>query len=416
MSTEISKIVNSFIKFLKQDKIKVDKLNSIDDILKIPISSYNFLNKELASKLTELFEIVDIESAAKLKKDKIFKYYLNLDESKEKLKLNENEKEKLSKLEHLEKKYHDFKRILEKLIKISSIILSVKKKEAGFEIDAQKVVVAGLDNAGKTAILSKFGDKLGLKDLLSLKPTKGVERRHIKIKNSDVELFVLDLGGQVKYRSNYLKNPEKYFLNTTLLIYVIDIQDPNRFHESFNYFEEILNTLILLEENPYLMVYIHKYDPDLRHDPEILLNVEFVRDNLSELLGKYDFEYDVYLTSIFSLITNEPEISKYLKEVMKTSESLNNPMLKKIEGLGKTLEETMNMVIRLSESLSKQLNDLDTRLRAIESGAFQIVQKGIPIDIQVPSQGDDSSPPRDSRTRILEELKQLFEKKKKLNL
>ncbi|MHA1677850.1 MAG: ADP-ribosylation factor-like protein, partial [Promethearchaeota archaeon] len=277
MSTEISKIVNSFIKFLKQDKIKVDKLNSIDDILKIPISSYNFLNKELASKLTELFEIVDIESAAKLKKDKIFKYYLNLDESKEKLKLNENEKEKLSKLEHLEKKYHDFKRILEKLIKISSIILSVKKKEAGFEIDAQKVVVAGLDNAGKTAILSKFGDKLGLKDLLSLKPTKGVERRHIKIKNSDVELFVLDLGGQVKYRSNYLKNPEKYFLNTTLLIYVIDIQDPNRFHESFNYFEEILNTLILLEENPYLMVYIHKYDPDLRHDPEILLNVEFVR-------------------------------------------------------------------------------------------------------------------------------------------
>ena len=84
--------------------------------------------------------------------------------------------------------------------------------------------------------------------------------------------------------------------------------------------------------------------------------------------------------------------------------------------MGKTLEETMNAVIRLSESISKQLNDLDTRLRAIESGAFQIAQSGIPIGIANPDQSGAQSRPGDSRSKVLDELKQLFEKKRKLNL
>ena len=68
----------------------------------------------------------------------------------------------------------------------------------------------------------------------------------------------------------------------------------------------------------------------------------------------------------------------------------------------------MNAVIRLSESISKQLNNLDSRLRAIESGAFQIAQSGTPISIQNPSPGN-------SRIQVLDELKELFQKKKKLN-
>ena len=73
----------------------------------------------------------------------------------------------------------------------------------------------------------------------------------------------------------------------------------------------------------------------------------------------------------------------------------------------------MNAVIRLSESISKQLNDIDSRLRAIESGAFQIAQSGVPISFQPPNEG---SRPGDSRLKVLDELKQLFDKKKKLDL
>jgi hypothetical protein len=101
---------------------------------------------------------------------------------------------------------------------------------------------------------------------------------------------------------------------------------------------------------------------------------------------------------------------------MRSTDSLTNPTLRKVEGLGKTLEETMNAVIRLSESLSKQLSELDNRLRAIESGAFQMAQSGVLIGLTPPGDVSGSGSPGDSRSKVLDELKQLFENKRKLNL
>ena len=82
---------------------------------------------------------------------------------------------------------------------------------------------------------------------------------------------------------------------------------------------------------------------------------------------------------------------------------------------GKTLEETLNAVIRLSESISMQLNDIDNRLRAIESGAFQVAQSGIPIEIANPKQST-VRPQENTRLNVLNELKDLFSKRKSLNL
>ena len=101
---------------------------------------------------------------------------------------------------------------------------------------------------------------------------------------------------------------------------------------------------------------------------------------------------------------------------MRSTDSLTSPTIRKVEGLGKTLEETMNAVIRLSESLSKQLTELDNRLRAIESGAFQMAQNGVPIGLTPPGSASVLGGPGDSRSKVLDELKTLFEKKRKLNL
>ena len=100
---------------------------------------------------------------------------------------------------------------------------------------------------------------------------------------------------------------------------------------------------------------------------------------------------------------------------MSSSPSLTDPTVRKVEGLGKTLEETLNAVIRLSESISTQLNDLDNRLRAIESGAFQVAQSGIPIEIANPSQLS-SRPQENDRLGVLNEIKDLFSKRRKLDL
>ena len=415
MSSESSDIIKVISKFLDPKSVKIEKLEKVDDILKLSIQSYKFIDKEESTIIKNLFEISKIKETLKLNKDDPFESLTILEESEqseESLELKENLKEKIGALKN---KYPTLEKKLRKAITISTLINSLTEEKEAIETQAQKVLVAGLDAAGKTSLLSKFGGRLGISDMIATHPTKGVVR--MKFGTSNLSLFIWDLGGQEEYRERYLNNPEQYFIQLDLLIYVIDVQDPKRFEDSLDYLDKILDSLVLLEEAPYVLLFIHKYDPDLKGDPKILLNIELLKDNISELLKSknYDFELEVYLTSIYSLISHEPQFAKYIKNLMTAGYSLTDPTVKKVEGLGKTLEETLNAVIRLSESISTQLNDLDSRLRAIESGAFQAAQGGQPLEIANPS----LSPRRageNSRLTVLNELKDLFSKKKSLDL
>ena len=412
MASETS-IIKIFAKFIDQKVAK--KLKTVDEILDLPISTYKFIDEELSKDLEENFNIINIGAVTKLDKEKPFEKLLDLEKIEDPTELSEKKKELETKIQKLKVNYPTLEEDLKKAITISSIIKSVKKESIEDKKTGQKIIVVGLDNAGKTAILTKFGGRLGIGDLASIKPTKGVDRKYIK--TSTLDLFLWDFGGQEMLRKKYFKNPEKYFLQIDLLLYVVDVQNSERFDQSFDYFNDILDMLIILEENPYILIFVHKYDPDLRTDPTVLLNVEFLKDNLKELFEgmNHDFDYEIYLTSIYSLISNEPRFSKYIKNVMKAY-SVTDPTYKKVEGLGRILEETMNAVIRLSESLSSQLNDLDSRLRAIESGAFQIAQGGLPIEIHTPSEEPVKRGAVAARSQVLNELKDLFAKKRGLNL
>ena len=416
MSTDISKIINIFFKFLDPKLAKEGKLKTIEEIKKLPLKSFKFISKEDLKLLEEVLDVSTVEKTSKLDRENPFVKLKKIKSTKDSSKDAELQKEIEDKAVIIQTENPELVKALNKVIIISSIITNLTDEDELVKKSAQKIIVIGLDNAGKTAILNKFGGRLGITDLANLKPTKGVDRRYIETENSNLDLYIWDFGGQAQYRSKYLKNPEQYFLQVDLLIYVIDLQDSERFPESFEYFEQILKTLRTLEEEPFVLIYIHKFDPDLKHDPETLLNIELLKDNLNQVLTSFEYDYEAYLTSIYSLITNEPKFSKYIKDVMKSTDSLTNPTLRKVEGLGKTLEETMNAVIRLSESISKQLTELDNRLRAIESGAFQMAQSGIPIGLTPPSQASVPGRPGDSRLKVLDELKQLFDKKKRLNL
>ena len=100
---------------------------------------------------------------------------------------------------------------------------------------------------------------------------------------------------------------------------------------------------------------------------------------------------------------------------MKSAQSLTDPTLRKVEGMGKILEDTMNAVIRLSESISLQISEIDHRLRAIESGAFQMAQSGIALEIQNPEMAGETRQDI-KRANVLDELKDLFQKQKRLEL
>jgi GTPase SAR1 family protein len=314
---------------------------------------------------------------------------------------------------------------------ISIIAERIRKDEIIIEKKEQKVIVVGLGNAGKTTILTKFGGQLGMKDLTRLKPTKGVERKEVKTKN--LNLNVWDFGGQQEYRKRYLQEPEKYFFRVDLVIYVIDVQDSESYDESLDYFKNILEYLMRIEEYPYVLIFIHKFDPDLKEENEILLNIEHLKDEIKKIFkDKKKLDYEIYLSSIFSIIAKEPKFAQYLKNTMEQTATLEDTSVTKIEGIASILENTMNGLIRLSETVMEKFDEINNRLLALERGKpiaktpVQATPAPIMSSNVTPPQFLSPPPPvyssrkspssntPSARAAVLQELQSLFEKRKKL--
>ena len=78
-----------------------------------------------------------------------------------------------------------------------------------------KIVMIGLDNAGKTTILYK----MKLNEVVHSVPTIGFNVENIKYKN--LEFSVWDIGGQTRLVNLW----HHYYENTDAVIYVLDSSD-----------------------------------------------------------------------------------------------------------------------------------------------------------------------------------------------
>jgi len=85
-----------------------------------------------------------------------------------------------------------------------------------------RILVLGLDNAGKTTILKKLSDE----DISHIMPTQGFNIKTLARDN--FKLNVWDIGGQKSIRP-YWRN---YFDQTDALVYVIDSADKRRMPET----------------------------------------------------------------------------------------------------------------------------------------------------------------------------------------
>ncbi|GAB4319509.1 MAG: hypothetical protein Kow0069_23060 [Promethearchaeota archaeon] len=305
---------------------------------------------------------------------------------------------------------------LQEAISAARTIKHARKSEGAYASRKEtKVVFLGLDNAGKTAILNLLGGKMGYRELKNLKPTKRIERTQIQTK--DLSIFLWEFGGQEEFRAEYTKRPERYFMEIDMLVYVVDMQDPDRFNESFAYFSELLDLLDQLDESPYVLVFLHKSDPEYVVTPEYELHLEYVTERLSQIFHSRGLKYDTYQTSIYNFFSPEPKFSKFLKELL-TSTSLSDPVLKKVTGLADVVDTTLHAIIRLSSSFTEQFNALSERVARIEAWIQQVVSQGLSAGTpQAPPQLPTAKPPseRDARATILSELKDLFRKRRALD-
>ncbi|KAH7731997.1 ADP-ribosylation factor-like protein 3 [Aphelenchoides avenae] len=124
-------------------------------------------------------------------------------------------------------------------------ILKKFKQQQGREL---RILLLGLDNAGKTTILKKLASE----DVTHITPTQGFNIKSVIA--DDIKLNVWDIGGQRKIRP-YWKN---YFENTDVLIYVIDSSDRKRFDETALELSELLDEDKL--KNVPVLIFANKQD------------------------------------------------------------------------------------------------------------------------------------------------------------
>jgi len=113
---------------------------------------------------------------------------------------------------------------------------------------AMRILMVGLDAAGKTTILYKL--KLG--EIVTTIPTIGFNVETVEYKN--INFTVWDVGGQDKIRPLW----RHYFQNTQGLIFVIDSNDRERMDEA----KEELNKMLGEDElkDAILLIFANKQD------------------------------------------------------------------------------------------------------------------------------------------------------------
>lgn len=87
----------------------------------------------------------------------------------------------------------------------------------------RRVLVIGLDNAGKTTLVSRLLQDLGAPAEEYVQPTIGVETRVVRRNACLYKIF--DLGGSGRFRSLW----KMYCDDATHIIIVVDGADKNRF-------------------------------------------------------------------------------------------------------------------------------------------------------------------------------------------
>ncbi|MFX1408761.1 MAG: ADP-ribosylation factor-like protein [Promethearchaeota archaeon] len=159
-----------------------------------------------------------------------------------------------------------------------------------------KIMLCGLEDAGKTSILLVLDKKFSL--LTSVAPTIKAKRTSHTNKLLGISITRWDLGGQKSFRKIYIDNKSKYFTEMRSIFYVIDIQSKDKFTEALSYLKDIIN---IISHNPpenfQLLILFHKYDPDIKNKKEILDNLSFLEKKINSLIKKLNFS--VYRTSIY---------------------------------------------------------------------------------------------------------------------
>lgn len=173
--------------------------------------------------------------------------------------------------------------------------------------ELKKILFCGLANGGKTSILLLLDKKFSL--LPTVKPTIKAKRTFHTNSLLGISIVRWDLGGQKSYRKIYLGDKSKYFTEMQSIFYVIDIQAPEKFEEALIFLKDIISiTSELHLDNFQLLILLHKRDPDLKNNKNIINHLNYLENKISYIIK--DIKFTIFKTSIY----DEPSLLKAFSE------------------------------------------------------------------------------------------------------
>ncbi|MEX2682069.1 MAG: ADP-ribosylation factor-like protein [Candidatus Sigynarchaeota archaeon] len=222
----------------------------------------------------------------------------------------------------------------------------------------KKILLVGLDNAGKTSIVNLVVKKMT--DALTTVPTKSVDRSEIVILGQQV--LIHDLGGQQRYRKKYVeKGGIAFFESTDVMIYVVDLQDRDRYDVALDYFDKALASINQLGLKPKVYLFLHKFDGlylEEYKDVKTRTQVEYndLKDNFDNIAKKHGFELEEeFRTSIkdewgtfvafnkvwFNVVPRLESMQRFLDKLIAENDEIGIALLVDQKGtiLAKTLRQ-----------------------------------------------------------------------------
>ena len=263
--------------------------------------------------------------------------------------------------------------------------------------EMKKIILIGLSNAGKTCIYERVFEGKKPWELLHSAATKGITYREYKV-GSISKPMIWDLGGQQQYLDEYhgvLRN--NIFRKASILLYVIDVTDTDRYENARSEFEWSVNQILSFNPRAIINVFFHKID--LVHDKDAVVAYlkKFLSQNISHKIMFHSTS--IFGQSLFSAwseiireISPKTTFINSILRTLKNHEGIKDAvLLEKSMGLacGSTLEISdeeiavgmLSLLIITINRVTKEMKLQKFRDFKLKTDAFSILINNVTEDL-----------------------------------